>query len=95
MPPVPVSTKLASASALKSSSIVEVEHGGALPQAARHGGDLAGDRVGGELALLDQPFEGEVQRDPGAGDGGGARAAVGLQHVAVDVDLALAHAPQV
>jgi hypothetical protein len=34
--------------------------------------------------------EAEIERDIGAGDGGGARAAVGLQHVAIDLDLALA-----
>ena len=90
MPPVPVSTKLASACGLGILGVVEVEHRRALAHAAGDGGDLAGDRVGRELAVLDQALEGEVQRHPGAGDGGGARAAVGLQHVAVDVDLALA-----
>src|SRR5580658_5556467 len=36
------------------------------------------------------PGEAVVERDPGAGDRGGAGAAVGLDHVAVDGDLALA-----
>ena len=36
-----------------------------------------------------------MQRHPGAGDGGGARAAVGLQHVAVERDLSLAHRREV
>ena len=75
--------------------VVEVEHGGAFPQAAGHGGDLAGQRVGGHLAVLDQTLEGAMQRHPGAGDAGGAGAAIGLQDVAVDVDLALAHGRQI
>ena len=36
------------------------------------------------------PGDRVVQRDPRAGDGGGARAAVGLEHVAVEGDLPLA-----
>ena len=36
-----------------------------------------------------------MQRDPGAGDRGGAGAAVGLDHVAVERDLALAERLQV
>ena len=36
-----------------------------------------------------------VQRDKAAGDGGGAGAAIGLQHVAVDDDLALAQRRQI
>ncbi len=41
------------------------------------------------LARL-HPGDAVVQRDPGAGDRGGAGAAVGLDHVAVDRDLPLA-----
>ena len=36
-----------------------------------------------------------MQRDPGAGDGGGARAAIGLEHVAIDDDLLLAERGEV
>ena len=36
------------------------------------------------------PLAAIVQRDPGAGDRSGARAAIGLNHVAIDGDLALA-----
>ena len=50
----------------------------------------AGERQRGELALGDQPPAGELERDVAAGDRRAARAAVGLQHVAVDVDRALA-----
>ena len=60
--------------------------------AARNRRDMILDRVG-----LDQPRRGHefqrlVQRDEAAGDRGGARAAVGLQHVAIDHDLPLAKA---
>src|SRR6185369_11208287 len=46
------------------------------------------------LALL-HPGDAVVERDPGAGDRGRARAAVGLQHVAVDGELALAERNEV
>ena len=41
------------------------------------------------------PFEAIAQRDPGACDGCGARAAVGLQYIAVERNLPLAHRLQV
>ena len=41
-------------------------------------------------ARSDEPLQREMERDIAAGDRGGARAAIGLQHVAVDADLALA-----
>jgi hypothetical protein len=41
------------------------------------------------------PFQRVVQRDPGAGDRGRAGAAIGLEHVAIDHDLALADRGQV
>ncbi len=48
-------------------------------------------RVGAlEHAPPFHPFQGVVQCDPGAGDRGGAGAAIGLQHVAVDDDRVLA-----
>ena len=71
--------------------IVEIEHGVALHEAAGDRGDLARSAaapVSG--AVADQLAEGEVQRDIAAGDRGGAGAAIGLQHVAIDLDLALA-----
>ena len=46
------------------------------------------------LARL-HPGDAVVQRDPGAGDRGGAGAAVGLDHVAIDGDLPLAERRQV
>ncbi len=41
------------------------------------------------------PFQAIVQSDPGAGDRGRARAAIGLDDVAVDRDLALAERCQI
>ena len=46
-------------------------------------------------ALRDQRVAGIGERDVGAGDGRGARAAIGLQHVAVDRDRALAERAQI
>ena len=43
-----------------------------------------------ELARLDQRLQRQPQGHVAAGDRGAARAAVGLEHVAVDVDAALA-----
>src|SRR5690606_34378818 len=75
--------------------VVEVEHRLALVDAHRHRGDEFAHRVVGELAGGDQADQGVVHRDAGAGDGGGAGAAVGLQHVAVHDDLALAERAEV
>ena len=47
------------------------------------------------LPLGDQPPDGDDKGDVGAGDGGGARAAVGLQHVAIHADGARAELFQV
>ena len=52
--------------------------------------DLGADRVLGQRSRGQQLVDGDAQRDPGAGNGGGAGAAVGLDHVAVDDDLPLA-----
>src|SRR5262249_1908686 len=48
-----------------------------------------------ELADLDEPLAGRGQRDVAAGDCRRARPAVGLQHVAVDHDRALAQGIEV
>ena len=45
------------------------------------------ERVLGERAPVDQPRDGVVQRHVAAADRGGARAAVGLEDIAVDDDL--------
>ncbi len=70
--------------------VVEVEQDRLAHLADRDGGHVVGDRQlggGARAALLAQALD---ERDEGAGDRGAARAAVGLQHVAVDPDRALA-----
>jgi hypothetical protein len=75
--------------------VVEVEHRHAAADADRHGGDLAVQRRSRERAAADQRVAGVGERDIAAGDRGGARAAVGLQHVAVEGDGALAERGEV
>ena len=58
--------------------------------AAAHRRDLLADRVGFDQLLREQPVDGEPQRHPGAGNGRGAGAAVGLDDVAIERDLPLA-----
>src|SRR3546814_17224519 len=58
--------------------------------AAGNGGHLRGQRVALEHRAIGlQLFDRELQRHPCAGNGGGAGAAIGLDHVAVDRDLPL------
>ena len=75
--------------------IIEVEHRRALVDAAADRGDLGADRVGAERLGCEQLVDRDAQRDPAAGDRRGARAAVGLDDVAIDDDLALAELGQV
>ena len=70
--------------------IVEIEHRDALVDAARDRRDVIAQRLGLDHVARLHPGEAVGQRDPGAGDRGGARAAVGLDHVAIDGDLPLA-----
>ncbi|CDZ88481.1 conserved hypothetical protein [Rhodococcus ruber] len=74
----------------------QVETDAAVDDADAHGGDGARDglRVG-EAARSAEPRDGVGERDVGAGDGGGAGAAVGLQDVAVDGDGVLAERGEV
>ncbi len=90
MPPAPVMTKFRSASAAGVLGVVEIENRRALIEAAGDGGDvIAQHAVLHHVAQL-HPLDAVVEGDPGAGDGRGARAAVGLDDVAVDRDLPLA-----
>src|SRR4051794_27478072 len=70
--------------------VVEIEYGLPLDDPARDGGDTRGERQLAQLARVDQPAERAVQRDVAAADRCTARAAVGLQDVAVDPHGALA-----
>jgi hypothetical protein len=70
--------------------IVEVENGLARIDPAGDGGDMVGDRVRGNIACLQELVHRQPQRDPTPGDRGAARAAIGLDHIAIHGDLTLA-----
>ena len=66
--------------------VVEIEHGDAADRCRpkwRRRSRLIGDCC--EQALVLQPGDRVVQRDEGAGDRRGARAAVGLDHIAIEL----------
>ncbi len=75
--------------------IIEVEHRGAVVDSAADRRDLGADRVGLDRLGGEQFVDRDAQRDPGARDRRGAGAAVGLDDVAIDDDLALAERFQV
>ena len=75
--------------------IVEVDHRFAADNAAGDGGDMILERTLAQDRALRHPVQAVAQRHPGAGDRGGAGAAVRLQHVAIDGDLPLAEARQI
>ncbi len=91
MPPLPVSTnrrRPRPRSPLRSRGS---SSGAVLEHAAADRRDLVDDRVALDHAFLQPVVAGQPQRHPGAGDRGGAGAAVGLDHVAaVEHDLAFA-----
>ena len=70
-------------------SVVQIEHRLALVDADRNRGDLAGDRIIGDQAFALAVRDSIAQSHIGAGDGGGAGAAVGLYDIAVKGDGAL------
>ena len=90
-PPSPVMTTLASTSARGVLGVVEVQQRLAADDPARDRRDAAGQRrARSSLPSSTQPLAGERERHVAARDRRAARAAVGRQHVAVDVDRALA-----
>ncbi|CAM2158368.1 hypothetical protein PT2222_40276 [Paraburkholderia tropica] len=76
--------------ALRVFGVVEVEHGHAFVDAHRDRRHVVGDRRALDAAGREQFRDGVVRRDERARDGGRAGAAVGLQHVAIEVDGACA-----
>ena len=70
--------------------VVEIEHRRAVADAAGDRRHVVAQRIVAEHVARLHPGDAIVQRDPAAGDRGGAGAAVGLDHVAVDRDLPLA-----
>ena len=75
--------------------VVEVEHRHAVDDAHRHRGDVVAQRLAGHEALGLAPRDRVGHRDARAGDRRAARAAVRLQHVAIDLQRALAQRRQV
>jgi uncharacterized protein YndB with AHSA1/START domain len=69
---------------------VEIEHRNSTADSHRNRGDLAMQWRRGDLPLREQCFAGIRQRHIGSRDGRGAGAAIGLEHVAVQGDRALA-----
>ncbi len=86
-----------SVSARTSSSYIRSSRGSPSMTPTDTADDRVDQRLGpGERALARRSQrDGVGQRDVGAGDRGGAGAAVGLQHVAVDRDRVLAERGQV
>ena len=70
--------------------IIEIKHRHAFKNADRDRGDRIADRRSGEQFFLQQITDCIVQCHIGAGNAGGARAAVGLNDVAIDLDGAFA-----
>jgi hypothetical protein len=75
--------------------VVEIDDGQAGDDANRHGRDLAVQRVCGHRAPRIQRGHGVDERDIRAVIRGRARAAIGLQHVAVERDRSFAERTQV
>ncbi len=70
--------------------IAEIQHGVAENDAYAGGGDGIGEGDRAQDSRGDHALEGQRERDVGSGDGGGARAAIGLNDVAIEPDGALA-----
>ena len=72
----------------------QVEQRGAVDDAHAGGGDEVGERDIADQRQVAHPLEGERQRHEPAGDRRGARAAVRLDHVAIDPDRAFTEVRQ-
>lgn len=70
--------------------VFEIEQRRVRNDADADGGDFVGERKAGDFACAKQAAAGEGERDVSARDRGRARAAVCLQHIAVNCDGALA-----
>ena len=70
--------------------IIQVEQGVAVDDAHGNGGNLARERDALEFSRLDPHGKGVVQRQPGTGNARRTRAAIGLDHIAVDGNGVLA-----
>ena len=75
--------------------VLQVEHGRALHDAYRDCGDMADDRCVLEFALSQKFVHSILSGHKGAGDAGSSSAAVGLNHVTVEVNGSFAEFLQV
>ena len=76
-------------------AIIEIQQLAAIDHAHRNGGNLAGERKARDLARVDPCHEGIVQRHPGSRHARGARAAIGLDYIAVDRHRELTEGAQI
>ena len=86
-------TTFMSTSARAVLGVAQVEQRLAVDDADADRGDRVAQRARAIVAALLQPARRQRQRDVAAGDRGGARAAVGLDDVAVDPDRPRSRAP--
>src|SRR6516164_485984 len=75
--------------------IVEVEHRLATNNAAGDRGHGIAEGKRRQRALRHQLLQRKTERHIAAGDGGGTRPAIGLEHVAIDADLPLAQSLEI
>src|SRR5436305_11178278 len=75
--------------------VIEVEHRNPLEHPAGNRRDAVVQRHFRQQTGGDEALKGLVEGDIAAGDRGGAGAAIGLDHVAIDADLPLAHRGEV
>ncbi len=73
----------------------QVEQRHPIHDAHAHGGQRRADGIGTQHLALHQCRAGAAQSQPRSGDRGGARAAIRLQHIAVDQHGALAQRAQI
>ena len=75
--------------------IIKIEHRIAIVDPARNRRDLKAERIAGQRRLGVDRVDGEAQRHPGAGNRRRAGATIGLDHVAIQRDLAFAQQRQI
>src|SRR5271165_2864837 len=94
-PPGPGQHEIRVGLGLRILGVVEVEHRRPCNDAAGDRGNRVAQRQGRQKPSRDQTLTRLVQRHIAAGDRSGTGAAVGLQYVAIDADLAFAEPGQI
>ena len=75
--------------------IIKVQHGRTFEDSAAYRSNPAANGIFLNRARRQQAIDGKPQGNPSAGNRGGACAAIGLQHVAIDGDLVFAQLLQI